>query len=799
MLKQYFIIGWRSLRKQKLFSLINILGLAAGIAFSLLIAAYVREELSVNSGLKNVGQLYKVESKWKTESMGLPLTSVGPLAREMKRQFPDLVKNYYRWDGVTSTVSKGDKAFREGLQIGDSTFLQMFGFNLIQGNISTALREPFSLVISENMARKYFGRTDIIGETLNIESFNGTRRDFQITGVLAKPVRNSVTEVNSSNDNQFYIPLNTLSFFNRDIERWNNQYVVQYLELQPGTSPALAEKAMKQLVTANTISDISSNLTPYLVPMSDYYLVMENGLVQKMIYTLSAIALFILGMAIINFVNLSISQAGRRMREIGVRKTLGGKKSQLIGQFLTESVLIVLLATVVALGLYILARPMFNSILGKNIPSLFVFPVSYLAIPVMFALVVGLIAGIYPAFVLGGLNSINSLKGKLGTVGENRWLRRSLIGFQFCLAAIVFSSAIIISRQIELFFGKDLGYDKEFVVSAQLPRDWSAAGVEKVERIRDRFARLPQVAGASVSYEIPNGNNLNTVQMRQPGTDSVNAISVTTLSTDQYYADTYKLPLVAGKFFETPYNASDIVINEKAVAAFGWKDAADAIGRKLTVNQGSGDLIIKGVVRDFHFASMQQPIEPSVFMNVRMIQVYRFLSLKIQPGNTAASLAALQKEWSAALPGTPFEYTFMDDTLKKIYTNEIRLKQAAGLASGLAILIALLGVVGLVSLNIQKRVKEIGIRKIVGASVSSIIRLFLKDFLLIITAGALLACPIAWLIMDQWLADYAYRIRISASPFVTASLALGIITSLLIVLQTMKAATANPVNSLRSE
>ncbi|RYY53575.1 MAG: FtsX-like permease family protein [Chitinophagaceae bacterium] len=799
MLKQYLTIGWRSLRKQGLFSAINILGLAAGICFSLLIAAYVREEYSVNSGLSNVSKLYKLESKWADAGMGLELTSLGPLSRELHRQFPDLVKNYYRWDGVTSTVSRGDKVFREGLQIGDSTLLTMFGFKLLQGNAATALVNPFSVVISEEMAQKYFGKKDVAGEHLTIENFSGQKGEFLVTGVMEKPVRNSVTEVNADNNNQFYIPLNTLAWFNRDIERWENAFVVQYLELQPGVSPASLEQPIRQIVKANASDLIAANLTPYLVPMEKYYRVMENGLVNKMVYTVSAIAFFILGMAVINFINISISRAGSRMREIGVRKTLGGRRTQLIGQFLAESILTVSMATIIALVLYVIARPMFVAILGKDIPGLFSFPGMFVLVPVLFALTLGLLAGVYPAFVLAALDPIDSLKGKLGSVGEKRWMRRVMVGFQFCLAAVVFSSALIISRQIDLFFGKDLGYNKEFVLSAQLPRDWSMEGVNRVAAIRDQFARLPEVASASVSFEIPNGNNLTSLQVHRAGTDSSSATTLRALATDEHYLEAYQIRLLAGSFFDGINDSAKVIINEKAATAFGWKHPEDAIGQSLAINNSPGLSIVQGVVRDFHFAGMQQQIDPSVFLNVKNAQIYRFLSLRIRPGNTSASISTLQQKWAALLPGTPFEYRFMDDTLKKIYTTEIRLKKAAGLATALAILIALLGVVGLVALNIQKRMKEIGIRKIVGASVPSIISLFLKDFLVIIIMGALVAVPLAWVLMSRWLHDYAYRVDITATPFVTASVALAVVTSILIVVQTMRAAVSNPVKSLRSE
>ncbi|MES1218006.1 MAG: ABC transporter permease [Bacteroidota bacterium] len=340
MLKNYIKIAWRNIVRNPFYSLVNIIGLSAGIAFTILIAAYVWSELQVNRDLKNADNQYILQSKWKDPNQGLELTTLGPLAKELKDRYPDLVANYYRWDGVTSSVSNGDKAFREGIQICDSTMLNMYGFKLMYGNPATAFEGPYSVVITTDRAIKYFGKTDVLGKTLTIESFSGSKHDFIITGIMNKPPRNSATWLTDDNDNQIYISSDNISYFGRNMA-WPNQYIVGFIELQKGVTPKDLEKPIQYLVKQNAAPGVAENMTPYLVPLKKYYLSSNNGLVKKMLYALSAIAFFILLMAVINFVNMSISRSATRMREIGVRKVLGGLKKQLIVQFLIESIILV--------------------------------------------------------------------------------------------------------------------------------------------------------------------------------------------------------------------------------------------------------------------------------------------------------------------------------------------------------------------------------------------------------------------------------------------------------------------------
>ncbi len=799
MIENYFKIAWRSIVKNRFYSAVNIIGLSTGIAFTLLIAAYVWSELQVNSSLENEDRQYILQSKWKDPNEGYPLATLGPLAKALRQNYPDLVANYYRYDGITSNVSKGAKSFREGLQVGDSTLLNMYGFKLLHGNAATALKDPFTVVITSEKAIKYFGKTDVVGQTLAIENFSGSKHDFIITGVLDKFQRNSVTHLVDDFPNDLYVSDANLNFFGRNMN-WTNSYIASYIELQKGVIPKDLEKPIAHLVQQNAPPEIAADMSPYMVSLKDYYLDANNGLVKKMLYALSAIALFILVMAIINFINMSVSRSAARMREIGIRKVLGGLKRQLIMQFLIESVIIVLLATIFAFIIYVSTKDLFSTILNKPVPALTDFPLYFIAFPLLFILIIGFIAGIYPAFVLSSLRSVDSVKGKLSSVKENVLLRKSLIAFQFGTATIAFIGAIIISQQVNLFLGKDLGYNKDYILSAQVPRDWTPQGVNKMENIRNQLATLPLVSNVALSFEIPDGNNGGQAGIYKQGSDSTQAIAAQVLQTDEHYLSVYKIPLKAGSFFDgRGLDSGKVVINETTAHTLGWKDAADAIGMQVRFPGDPTVFTVKAVTNDFHFGSMQQKVPPIVIFNVQFSPIYRYLSFKIKPGNINASVEAIQKKWSALMPGAPFEYKFMDETLAKLYKSEIQLKKASYTATVLALIIVLLGVLGLISLSIQKRTKEIGIRKVLGSSVASIITLFVKEFLGVILVAGILACPLAYIIMHNWLQAYAYRIDITATPFIISMLMLGIITAVLICLQTIKAALANPVKSLRTE
>ncbi|WP_018629408.1 ABC transporter permease [Niabella aurantiaca] len=801
MIRNYIKIAWRNIRKHPLHSGVNIIGLFAGILFFFLIGAYVWGELQVNRGLKNVKDQYILTSVWKDPNMGYDLATLGPLAKRLKQDYPQLVKNYYRYDGISSIVVKGDKRLKEEVQLGDSTLLTMYGFKTLHGDPATALNEPFSVVVTKGIAEKYFNRTDIVGERIALRSFRGEIHDFKITAVLDVIPENTVTSLTPDYPSNIFVPTANYTYFGRnDLEHWNNIQIASYIELHDGVVAGDLAGPIRQLLRQNTPANIQSNLTVKPVGLTEYHLSRNNAFIKRMIYTLSLVALFILMMAVINFVNVSITSAGTRMREIGVRKVIGGLRKQLVLQFLSESVILVMLATLLALAAYPVAKNVFAGIVGKPLPALISFPVYFALMPVLFILVIGLLAGIYPAVRLSSVNMIAAMKGVKKTVGAHSALRRSLVGFQFAVALVVLVSTAVISQQVTYFFGNGLGYNKEYLVAAQVPRDWTKPGVDKMIAVRDQFARMPQVKEVSLSYEIPNGNNGGIVPVYKSGEDSMQARTFQLLSTDENYLRTYSLSLKSGRFFEGhKKDSGQVVLNETGIAALGYKNAEAAIGKQVRIPGDPAVLTIKAVLKDFHFGAMSGRIAPIMLFNVNFNPTYRFLTFKLKAGNMQQALEAVQKKWTSLIPEASFEYRFMDDALRIIYAKELQLQKAAYAATLLTIVIVLLGVFSMVSLSIQQKVKEIGVRRVLGASVGSIVGLFTKEFIVILLMAILVALPVGYAVMENWLRNYAYRIPLSVEPFAAAVTCIALLTFLLIGLQTVKAALANPVRSLRNE
>ena len=808
MIKNYFKLAWRNLSKNKAFSFINIVGLSAGIAFVLLIGSYIHSEIKVNADLKNNDRIYMVQSKWKDPNMGYDFATLAPLVKALKENYPGMVEDYYHHDGITSIVSKGDKKFSEGLQVGDASMLDMFGFPLLYGNAKTALDKPNALALTAAMAKKYFGKTDVLGQTLTIQSFSGSKQDFEITAVLKDPPMNTITNWGNGinkGENQFFLPATSLRFFGRDagFEAWQNAFIISYVQLKKGIRPVDMQKPVEQLMKLNVAPDVQKNLSIYFTPIKDYYLQSNNGIAYRMIYSLGFVALFILLMAIINFVNISVGSSVSRLKEIGVRKVMGSTKTQLIAQFLSESILLVAFSVFISLIIYTIARPFFSDMLGKQLPLLTSFRLYFIFIPLAIILFVGVLAGIYPAFLLSRQKSVESLKGKLETVKEKIIFRHSLIGVQFITAIIVFIAAIVIDKQVNFFLGKDLGYKKDQVITAKVPRDWTPQGVQHMATLRNEFARLPEVEAASFSFEIPDGasaNMNNTVY--KASQDSSHGIIAESLFTDEKYTDTYKIPVVAGEFFNAKGGLPDsaaVVINESIVKGLGWPDAGKAIGQQIKFQGNPRTFIVGGVVKDFHFGPLQESIRPIYFIHVSNAPLFRYMSFKIKPGNTAASIAAIQKKWSAIIPDAPFAYVFMDDTLAKLYQMEMQMKKASFAATVIAMLIVLLGVLGIVTQSISKRTKEVGIRKVLGASVLHVIVLFAKEFSLIILIANCIAWPLAYIALSKWLNNYAYRIDLTLLPFALVGFILLALVAVLISIKTMRTALMNPVKSLRTE
>ena len=802
MLRNYLKIAWRHLLRRRFYALLNIFGLAVGITFTLLIGAYVWGDFQVNRGLRNAPQQCLVQSRWKVENMGMPITTLGPIGPALKAQYPTLVANFYRFHGVSATVSKGTNHFRESIQVGDSTLLTMYGFALLHGNARTALTEPDAIVITADKALKFFGTTDVLNQSLTVETPQSGRQAFRVTAVLKPLPPNSVSNLLPDANEVFMAP-GALPYFGADMKNWQSQHIVNYVELQPGVAPEDLQKPLTQLIRTNAPPEIHQNLTAYVTPLTDYYWQSNNGLVRRMIGTLTAVALFILLMAVVNFVNLSMGSSSSRLREIGVRKALGGIRRQLTIQFMTEALALTVIATALSVLLYVLFRPLFSDIVGKPVPSLMALPWAYSWLVLGLILVVGGLAGGYPALHLSAYSPVDSLRGKGKSVQQGQLLRRGLVTVQFTIALLVFVGAVIVSQQIAYFFNTDLGFKKEAVLTvSSLPRTWTRDGVARMEAARDQFARLPGIGSASLSFEIPNGNVGNNGNLYPEGRDSTQAVSVTIMTTDEHYAQTYRIGLRAGRYFHYElggYDSTSVVLNEAAAKALGYRNPEGAIGQVVRFQNVPLTYRIRGVVQNFHVGTMHGPIGPLVIGQVRTVPIYRFFSFRLAPENTKQTVAAIEQKWHDLFPDAPFDYAFMDQTLQKLYKAELQLEKAAYVATALALFIVLLGVVGLVSLSVARRTKEVGIRKVLGASVPNVIALFLGEYVWVMLLANALAWPATYWLTANWLAGYAYHTTVNWQPFVLVGIGLAVLTSVVVSIRSVKAALMNPVKSLRSE
>jgi putative ABC transport system permease protein len=801
MIKNYFLVAWRNIVKNRFFAMVNIWGLSIGITFVLLIGAYTWGELQVNRFVKNNDRIFLLKSKWANPETGVEFATLGPLTKALQDNYPTLVEKAYSHDGITTVVSVGDKHYREGMHPGDSTFFDVFNFPVAYGDPRTAMDKPNAVILTEKKAKLFFGKADAVGKLLKMQSFDGRNESFEVTAVIKDLPFNTITNY-SKPGNEIFLGPASIRYFGREFgfNSWQSPNIVGYVLLKPGVTPEQLRGPLATLIKINTSPEIQKTLEVYPVALRDVYIGMYKGLARKMITIFSFVAVFILLMAIINFVNISIGNSLTRLKEIGVRKAMGSKKRQLVFQFITESVLVVAFSFAVSLLMYVLLRPVFSQVIGKNIAGLETFPAWFAVLPILIILFTGLLAGIYPAFVLSAQPSITALKGKLKNIKEKLLFRRALISVQFVTAIVVFIAAIVIDRQVSFFFNTDLGYNKERVITAPVPRDWTASGVQHMERMRDEFRAMPEIKEASFSYSIPDGWSSGSLMIYRPENDSTTAISAVSLISDERFTSTYDIKMSAGAYYTgTPSDSTKLVINESAVRALGWKNAAEAMNQPLRLHNFNQVLYVGGVTRDFHFGSLRDAMAPLCFTSVKATNIYRFISFRLSPGNTSKQIAALQHKWSQVFPDAPFDFKFLDDSIARLYDTETQMQKAAKAATIVSLMIVFLGVLGIVTLSIARRNKEMGIRKVLGASVFNIVTLFIKEFSWIIVVSNVVAWPVAWYLLHSWLMDYAYRINIGAAPFLIVGSLLVLLVATIIFAMTGRLANTNPVKSLRTE
>ena len=801
MLKNYFIIAVRHLTRHKLFSTINILCLSIGITFSLLIGSYVLNEKKINTNLKDIDNQYVMKSKWKKENLGLDITTLAPLPKALKETYPDLIEGYYRYNPVTNIVSAGDNHFKEDIAIGDTSLVSMYGFKVLYGDEKHAFKNNNAAVITESLALKLFGKKDALNQTISITNTTGSKQDYLVSAVLETVPYNSVTNIISGDGYNVFLPSEGNHYFQGPdpMISWANAYVLGMIRLKKGIIPADLTRPMQQMINERAPANIKGNLEIDLSPVKDYYLKDNNSAIQKLLTTLAFVAGFILLMAIINFININIGTSSYRLKEIGLRKVFGGERKQLIIQYLTESLILTFIATLLSLLLYQLLLPVFNQVMSTTLSPVWKFDITKFGLLALLVFGVGMISGIYPAFVLSASNTINAIKGKMGSAKNGLFLRRSLLVIQFTLAIVVFINALNISRQVSFCFTKDLGYSKDqvMVVSA-IPKQWDSAGVMKMETIRNEFLRTPSVSSAALSFEVPDRKPPNSYDLIPENSINTQPVNIPATTADEHYASTFQLKMREGSFFNSngSYTPAQIVLNEAAVKALGL---SSPIGKKLRIPSANATLTVVGVVKDYNYSSLQERVGPVAFVQVRDVHTYRYISVKLASTDINKTIARLKDKWKALAPSAPFEYFFMDEKFQSLYKSELQLQKAAEIATWLTLAIVFMGIFGVVAFTLTKRTKEIAMRKVLGAGADNIIILFIKDYALLILLANIIAWPLAFSITNKWLENYVYRIQQSWGTFILVGTITFVTSFLLITIQCYKTALANPVKSLRTE
>jgi putative ABC transport system permease protein len=800
MYRSYFKIMLRNMIKQKFYSAITMLGLTVGITFALLTGIFIWGELQVNTDLKDVDRLYLLETHYKTNEGNQPPFFVPALLGQAAiEQYPTLFENYYRFRDRAITVSKSDRHFRLQSMIGDSTFFDMFGFHVLHGHPQNALNKPNSIVITEKIARQFFDRSDVTGESLTLSTEVSGSKEHVIIAVIADlQKKNSVTDFMNS-DAQIFLPQESRTDFNLGFQDEWNTGIITYLKLTEGASPVEATAVLNKILQKDAPKDISNNKTIVLDSLSNYYLLTNHGAVQKLIVSLMVIVAFILLLAVTNFINISIASSFSRLKEVGVRKVIGGVKGHVLIQFLSESLLLATVSGTVSLLLYEILHNYFANVLGVSLPSLlkmsFLFWVYFLT----GTIAVGFLAGIYPSFYLSSTGAIESLKGKFNSVKGTLRFSRGLVGFQFLVAVFILITSMIMSKQISYFMETDLGYDKSHVlIASSLPRIWTEEGMNKMEVAKSEFLTSPTIKSVSLSWGSPNFNfDPYSANINLAGKPIDQGVLTTMAAADEDYAHVYGMNLLDGKFFfdaDEPFQANRLVLNESAKKALGI-----SVGDKVNIQFSDKEFTIVGIVKDFHFESMHEKIKPVAFTHNRDFQAYRYFSFKLNPGSIVQSVQEVERLWKNIFPNDPFIYAFTEDRLAITYQTELQLRKATAFASVLVLIIVLTGVLGLVSLSVTKRNKEIGIRKVLGASVSNILALISREYALLMIIAFGLGIPVSYMFISQWLSGFAYRIDVDGWMFVVPILALFCITIVMVCAQSFKTAKSDPVKSLKYE
>ncbi len=806
MLLNYLTIALRYLRKNRVFSLINVLGLAIGLACCILIALFAWDELHYDTYPANAGQIYRVEIRLLSNNGVETYPNVDIAVGEgIAKTFPEISAYTRLFPAGKIYWTVGNRQFKE-VKIGfaDSNFLSFFSLPMAEGIAATALNDPNSIVISTDIAKKYFGDAEAVGKTIG--TGGGV---LKVTGVMQPMPGNS----------HFHFDMViSMSTLHRTGHSWSNTGYYTYLQLDKGVDPKKIEARMPKLVAKYVVPEVQHDMAVSLAeaqksvntflftlqPLRNIHLHAEskyelehNGDIQY-VYIFSALAVFILVLACVNFTNLSTAIASKRVKEVGIRKVMGSLKSQLVGQFLAEAVLLTFLALLVAIGLVLLLLPWFNGLSGKYFSYRSLLDFRALAVLLLVGLLTGICAGAYPAFFLSTFNAIKILKGALlpaKTKGVP--LRRGLVVFQFFVSTSLIIATMIVYRQLQYMQNRKLGYDKDQVVCIQ--DTYLLGDLNALHAFRQQLIQDPRVVNVSLGNDIPGNENMSGTLIypkdkRNNGADMTIPSNIYFIDYD--YIATLSMKIVRGRSFSRDFatDSTGVILNESAVSGLGWSQI-DPIGKTIIGSQREYKVV--GVVADFNYISLKQKIAP--LMMVLSREPGTGMIIKVNARDITGFLKDLGHQWKAFNPQAPLSYYFLDDKFAALYTGEQKTAQLFGMFSLLSIVIAGLGLFGLAAFTTEQRAKEIGIRKVLGASLGQLLLLMAKEFLLLVGVAFLLATPFTWWVMHGWLQDFAYRTPIAGWVFLFAGLMTALIALLTVSSRALGAAVANPVKVLRSE
>lgn len=788
MLANYFKTALRNLQRNKTFSAINILGLAMGMACSILIFLWVRDELSYDNF--NPGNIFRITTR--VDNSDEAVTSF-PMAAILKAQLPEIT-SATRVSPTSAIFSVGKDQYEEKhVLYADSTFLQLFSFPLKEGDKQTSLSRPDGVVITQDIAKKYFGDREAIGRTITIDN-DIKQYALVVTGVL-KPI--------PSNSHLKFDILLPLELYTKNIDfkdSLDDFNLYTYLQLNDHfeATPGNVRKLENQIDTIYNAQKTTRNAQFFLQSTRDIHLhsrlqgdVDGNSNIQY-VNIFSVIAIFILAIACVNFINLSTALSGYRAKEVGIRKVLGTTRPTLILQFICESLLLSVLALIVAVLITWTLLPVFNDLSDKTLTLNFFDPRFILSL-IIVTLIPGVIAGIYPALVLSGFKPLKVLKGTAIQKTKSSWLRSGLVVFQFAISIILIISAIFVNQQLHFIFNRDIGFDKENLIDVKMPPIGDL--FSNTQALESTLKLSPGISDYTVVSELPANLTHERPDIDWSGKDPDLKVLVPNMMVDENFVKTFKIGMRSGRFFSNNFGGDDsnFVVNETALKLMELQPA-DAIGKHLYFGKNSGEIV--GVVRDFNFKPVHQPIEPLI---LRRNKYGGYLVVRVRPNDLQNTIAQLKEVFNKVYPTYPFSFGFLDDQLAKLYHTEEQMGKLLNAFSLLSIFISCMGLFGLAAFTAQSRTKELGIRKVIGATTTNIVTMLAKDFLRPVIIATLISFPVSYWFMSEWLQNFAYHVGISWWVFLfTGLLSMGIALAT-ISYQAIEAALRNPVNSLRSE